>query len=74
MCACTCTHACTCRGDKALEEVPDFKAPKTMGMGKWFSYLGNVASLSPIPKDMKLGAMYEKWQKKHGKSIGGEAK
>ena len=25
-------------------------------------------------KDMKLGAMYEKWQKKHGKSIGGEAK
>mgnify|MGYP007078150582 CR=1 FL=1 len=42
-------------GDKALEEAPDFKAPKTMGMGKWFSYLANVGSLSPIPKDMKFG-------------------
>lgn len=44
-------------GDKALEEVPDFKPPKTMGPGKWFSYLRNVMSLSPIPKgaEMKLG-------------------
>lgn len=45
-------------GDKELEEVPDFKPPKTMGMGKWFSYLKNVMTLSPIPEDksgMKLG-------------------
>ena len=26
-----------------------------MGMGKWLSYLRNVASLSPVPKDMKFG-------------------
>ena len=38
-------------GDKELEEVPDFKPPKTMGMGKWFSYLKNVMTLSPIPED-----------------------
>jgi len=45
-------------GDKELEEVPDFKPPKTMGMGKWFSYLKIVMTLSPIPEDksgMKLG-------------------
>ena len=41
-------------GDKKLETPPDFKPP-TMGMGKWASYMRNVASLSPIPKDMKLG-------------------
>ena len=45
-------------GDKELEEVPDFKPPKSMGMGKWFTYLKNVMTLSPIPEDksqMKLG-------------------
>ena len=26
-----------------------------MGMGKWLSYLRNVATLSPVPKDMKFG-------------------
>lgn len=41
-------------GDKKLETPPDFKPP-TMGMGKWVSYMRNVASLSPIPKDMKFG-------------------
>lgn len=41
-------------GDKKLETPPDFKPP-TMGMGKWLSYLRNVASLSPVPKDMKFG-------------------
>lgn len=46
-------------GDKALETPPDFKPPKTMSMGKWFSYLKNVVSLSPLPKgeEMKLGAV-----------------
>lgn len=44
-------------GDKALEAPPDFKPPKSMGMGKWFTYLKNVISLSPVPKGeaMKLG-------------------
>jgi hypothetical protein len=45
-------------GDKALEEPPDFKPPKSMGMGKWFTYLKNVMDLSPIPEDkssMKFG-------------------
>mmetsp|Transcript_31105 Transcript_31105/g.99481 ORF Transcript_31105/g.99481 Transcript_31105/m.99481 type:complete len:88 (+) Transcript_31105:561-824(+) len=42
-------------GDKALEKPPDFKPPKEMGMGKWFSYLANVAKLSPVPKDLKFG-------------------
>ena len=41
-------------GDKKLETPPDFKPP-TMGLGKWASYMRNVASLSPIPKDMKFG-------------------
>jgi len=41
-------------GDKKLETPPDFKPP-TMGIGKWVKYMGNVASLSPIPKDMKFG-------------------
>ena len=44
-------------GDKELEEVPDFKPPKTMGMGKWFR-TPKLATLSPIPEDksgMKLG-------------------
>ena len=41
-------------GDVALETPPDFKPPKTMTLGKWFSYLKNVASLSPIPKGMKF--------------------
>ena len=26
-----------------------------MSLGKWLSYLKNVASLSPIPKGMRLG-------------------
>lgn len=44
-------------GDKALEAPPDFKPPTSMGMGKWFTYLKNVISLSPVPKGeaMKLG-------------------
>ena len=42
-------------GDKALESPPDFKPPKEMGLGKWFTYLKNVAQLSPVPKDMKFG-------------------
>ena len=44
-------------GDKALETAPDFQPPKSMGMGKWFTYLKNVISLSPVPKGtkMKLG-------------------
>ena len=32
-------------GDVALETPPDFKPPKTMTLGKWFSYLANVAKL-----------------------------
>lgn len=48
-------------GDKELAEVPDFKPPKSMGMGKWFTYLKNVISLSPVPKGstMKLGEVPE---------------
>ena len=42
-------------GDQTLEKPPDFKPPKTMGMGKWLAYLKNVATLSPVPKDMKFG-------------------
>jgi len=40
-------------GDKPLDTPPDFKPPKTMSGGKWFSYLRNVMSLSPVPKDKK---------------------
>jgi len=36
-------------GDKALETPPDFKPPKTMGGGKWLSYLRNVGTLAPMP-------------------------
>ena len=43
------------RGDQTLEKPPDFKPPKTMSLGKWLSYLKNVASLSPVPKGMRLG-------------------
>jgi len=42
-------------GEKQLEKPPDFKPPKTMGMRKWLTYLRNVASLSPVPKDIKFG-------------------
>jgi len=42
-------------GDQTLETPPDFKPPKTMSAGKWFSYLRNVGGLSPVPKDMKFG-------------------
>ena len=42
-------------GDKPLDTPPDFKPPKTMSGGKWWSYLRNVGDLSPVPKDMKLG-------------------
>jgi len=45
-------------GEKQLEKPPDFKPPK-MGMGKWLTYLRNVASLSPVPKDMKFGEFPE---------------
>lgn len=45
-------------GDKALEDVPDFKPP-SFGPKRWFKYLANVISLSPVPKGtdgkMKLG-------------------
>jgi hypothetical protein len=46
-------------GDKQLEKPPDFKPPKAMGMGKWMTYLKNVGSLSPVPKDMKFGEFPE---------------
>ncbi len=46
-------------GDKELESPPDFKPPKEMSMGKWFSYLRNVAGLSPVPKDLKFGEVPE---------------
>jgi len=46
-------------GDTALESPPDFKPPKEMSMGKWFTYLKNVAGLSPVPKDMKFGEFPE---------------
>lgn len=42
-------------GEKTLETPPDFKPPKAMSMGKWLAYMRNVASLSPVPKDMKFG-------------------
>ena len=46
-------------GEKQLEKPPDFKPPKAMGMGKWMTYLKNVGSLSPVPKDMKFGEFPE---------------
>lgn len=42
-------------GDKMLETPPDFKPPTDMGPRKWLSYMKNVVTLSPIPKDMKFG-------------------
>lgn len=44
-------------GEKQLEKPPDFKPPKAMGFTKWLTYLKNVASLSPVPKDMKFGEL-----------------
>lgn len=45
-------------GDKDLEEAPDFKPP-SFGPMRWFKYLANVMSLSPVPKGadgkMELG-------------------
>lgn len=42
-------------GDVQLEKPPDFKPPKTMSPGKWWSYLRNVNSLAPIPDKPKFG-------------------
>jgi len=42
-------------GDKSLDAPPDFKPPTQMGMGKWWTYMRNVSSLAPVPKDMKFG-------------------
>lgn len=42
-------------GDQELEEPPDFKPPKEMSLGKWWTYLRNVMALSPVPKEAKLG-------------------
>ena len=44
-------------GDKQLDSPPDFKPPRTMSPGKWWSYLRNVAQLAPKPKggSFKLG-------------------
>jgi len=44
-------------GDKQLDKPPDFKPPRTMSPGKWWSYLRNVAQLAPKPKggSFKLG-------------------
>lgn len=44
-------------GDKALQTPPDFKPPKSMSGGKWWSYLRNVGDLSPIPKGLKFGEL-----------------
>lgn len=41
-------------GEKQLEKPPDFKPPKNMGPGKWFSYMKNVGTLAPVPKDGSL--------------------
>lgn len=42
-------------GEKTLEKPPDMKPPKSMGFGKWLSYLKNVGKLAPVPKDLKFG-------------------
>lgn len=42
-------------GDKQLESPPDFKVSGKLSAGKLWAYFRNVASLSPIPKEMKLG-------------------
>lgn len=42
-------------GETELEKPPDFKPPKTMSPGKWWSYLRNVGQLAPVPKDIKFG-------------------
>lgn len=46
-------------GDKPLDEPPDFKPPKQMGLARWWSYLRNVIDLSPMPKGAKLGEVPE---------------
>lgn len=40
---------------KSLESPPEFKPPKSMGPGRWFKYMQNVISLSPIPKNADGG-------------------
>jgi len=42
-------------GERPLEAPPDFKPPEAMNGGKWWSYLRNVAQLSPVPKQLKFG-------------------
>lgn len=44
-------------GDTKLEKAPDFKPPKTMTGGKWFSYIKNVATIAP--KAEKFGQVPE---------------
>ena len=47
-------------GEKQLEKPPDFKPPVNMGMGRWFTYLKNVATLAPMPKGgVKFGEVPE---------------
>lgn len=51
-------------GDKISDtQVPresiKFKAPEMGGPGGWMRYLTNVASLSPVPKDLKFGEVPE---------------
>lgn len=46
-------------GDKTLDAPPDFKPPKNMGPRKWMTYLGNVGTLAPVPKDIKFGEVPE---------------
>ena len=44
---------------KSLDSPPEFKPPKAMGPGRWWKYMNNVISLSPVPKaadgSFKLG-------------------
>ena len=37
-------------GDTQLESAPDFKPPRDMSPGRWWSYLRNVMALSPKPE------------------------
>jgi hypothetical protein len=40
----------TLLGEEVLTEPPKMKAPTSLGPGKAFSYLKNVAGLAPMPK------------------------
>lgn len=44
-------------GDVVLETQPNFKPPKSMTPGKWWSYLRSAPGLVSVPENIKFGSV-----------------